>query len=250
MLTLDNADRTAPAAFNDSSRLEIARRIEREAGSAYRINGKEVRARDVQLLFADVSTGARSPALVRQGQIGETHQRQAAGAPPHPRGGGRHRRPAHAPPRGRAQAQGGRSQPRCASRTSSGSSKRSPGPEAPGPPGGEVQERLGRNPEARGGEPVPRLGRGAGHRNQRAPEARRDHTRPRRAHARPLRGEPAARRSRRGIAETARGRNGAGRCRAAPDHRAPVDRGRRGAQQGAARRGGSATCADRPGPNP
>ena len=51
--------------------LEISRRIEREAGSAYRINGKDVRARDVQLLFADVSTGARSPALVRQGQIAE-----------------------------------------------------------------------------------------------------------------------------------------------------------------------------------
>ena len=51
--------------------LEISRRIERDAGSAYRINGKDVRARDVQLLFADVSTGSRSPALVRQGQIGE-----------------------------------------------------------------------------------------------------------------------------------------------------------------------------------
>ncbi len=46
-------------------------RIERDDGSTYRINGKEVRAKDVQLLFADASTGARSPALVRQGQIGE-----------------------------------------------------------------------------------------------------------------------------------------------------------------------------------
>ena len=52
-------------------RSEVSRRIEREAGSAYRINGRDVRARDVQLLFADASTGARSPALVRQGQIGE-----------------------------------------------------------------------------------------------------------------------------------------------------------------------------------
>ena len=51
--------------------LEISRRIERDAGSTYRLNGKEVRARDVQLLFADASTGARSSALVRQGQIGE-----------------------------------------------------------------------------------------------------------------------------------------------------------------------------------
>ena len=47
------------------------RRITRDAGSAYRINGKEVRARDVQMLFADASTGAHSPALVRQGQISE-----------------------------------------------------------------------------------------------------------------------------------------------------------------------------------
>ncbi|PCJ94377.1 MAG: chromosome segregation protein SMC [Hyphomicrobiales bacterium] len=70
-LFIDNSDRTAPAAFNDDDVLEVTRRIEREAGSAYKINGKDVRARDVQLLFADASTGSRSPALVRQGQIGE-----------------------------------------------------------------------------------------------------------------------------------------------------------------------------------
>jgi len=70
-LFLDNTGRTAPAAFNDADALEITRRIEREAGSNYKINGRDVRARDVQLLFADASTGARSPAMVRQGQIGE-----------------------------------------------------------------------------------------------------------------------------------------------------------------------------------
>src|SRR5579862_7266128 len=70
-LVLDNSDRRAPAAFNDAEVIEVTRRIEREAGSTYRVNGREVRARDVQLLFADASTGARSPALVRQGQIGE-----------------------------------------------------------------------------------------------------------------------------------------------------------------------------------
>ena len=70
-LVLDNSDRTAPAALNHADVLEVTRRIEREAGSVYRVNGKEVRARDVQLLFADASTGAHSPALVRQGQIGE-----------------------------------------------------------------------------------------------------------------------------------------------------------------------------------
>ncbi|MDB5537602.1 MAG: smc, partial [Devosia sp.] len=70
-LVLDNSDRTAPAALNNADILEITRRIERENGSVYRVNGKEVRARDVQLLFADASTGAHSPAMVRQGQIGE-----------------------------------------------------------------------------------------------------------------------------------------------------------------------------------
>ncbi|MCB9993310.1 MAG: AAA family ATPase [Hyphomicrobiaceae bacterium] len=70
-LVLDNADRSAPASLNSSDRLEVTRRIEREQGSVYRVNGREVRARDVQLLFADASTGAHSPALVRQGQIGE-----------------------------------------------------------------------------------------------------------------------------------------------------------------------------------
>jgi chromosome segregation protein len=68
---LDNSARRAPAEFNDNDTIEITRRIERDAGSAYRINGREVRARDVKVLFEDAATGARSPALVRQGQIGE-----------------------------------------------------------------------------------------------------------------------------------------------------------------------------------
>jgi chromosome segregation protein len=70
-LVLDNSDRRAPAAFNDHDVIEVSRRIERESGSTYRVNGREARARDVQLLFADASTGARSPSMVRQGQIGE-----------------------------------------------------------------------------------------------------------------------------------------------------------------------------------
>ena len=73
-MLVDNSDRSAPAAFNDQDAIDIARRIEREAGSTYRINGREVRARDVQILFADASTGARSPALVHQGRIGEIIQ--------------------------------------------------------------------------------------------------------------------------------------------------------------------------------
>jgi chromosome segregation protein len=70
-LFIDNSARTAPAEFNDNDLLEVTRRIEREAGSAYRVNGKDARARDVRLLFEDAATGARSPALVRQGRIGE-----------------------------------------------------------------------------------------------------------------------------------------------------------------------------------
>ncbi len=70
-LFLDNFDRTAPATFNDVDELQVSRRIEREAGSVYRINGKDVRAKDVQLLFADASTGARSPSMIGQGRIGE-----------------------------------------------------------------------------------------------------------------------------------------------------------------------------------
>lgn len=70
-LQLDNAERTAPAGFNDHDLIEVVRRIDRGQGSHYRINGRDVRARDVNMLFADASTGARSPALVRQGQIGE-----------------------------------------------------------------------------------------------------------------------------------------------------------------------------------
>src|SRR5262249_5858929 len=70
-LTIDNADRRAPAAFNDHPVLEVVRRIDKGEGSTFRINGREVRLRDVQLLFADASTGSNSPALVRQGQVSE-----------------------------------------------------------------------------------------------------------------------------------------------------------------------------------
>ncbi|MEM7619025.1 MAG: AAA family ATPase [Pseudomonadota bacterium] len=70
-ITLDNSERKAPAEFNGSDVLEVTRRIERDSGSSYKINGRPVRARDVQLIFADASTGARSPALVQQGQIGQ-----------------------------------------------------------------------------------------------------------------------------------------------------------------------------------
>ena len=70
-LTVDNSDRSAPKELNNVRDFEVLRRITRDAGSAYKVNGKDARARDVQMLFADASTGAHSPALVRQGQIGE-----------------------------------------------------------------------------------------------------------------------------------------------------------------------------------
>jgi chromosome segregation protein len=70
-LHIDNSARVAPAAFNDSEQLEVMRVITKGKGSTYKINGKTVRAKDVQLLFADASTGANSPALVRQNQISE-----------------------------------------------------------------------------------------------------------------------------------------------------------------------------------
>ncbi len=70
-ITIDNTERLAPSGFNDQDQLEIVRRITRDAGSAYKANTKEMRARDVQMLFADASTGSHSPALVRQGQIAE-----------------------------------------------------------------------------------------------------------------------------------------------------------------------------------
>jgi chromosome segregation protein len=70
-LVIDNQERLAPSGFNDADQIEIVRRITRDAGSAYKANTKDVRARDVQMLFADASTGSHSPALVRQGQISE-----------------------------------------------------------------------------------------------------------------------------------------------------------------------------------
>ena len=67
---IDNSDRTAGAPYTECDTIEVSRRIEREAGSVYRINGRDVRQRDVQIFFADASSGAGSTAFVRQGQIG------------------------------------------------------------------------------------------------------------------------------------------------------------------------------------
>jgi chromosome segregation protein len=71
MLTIDNSDRTANPPYDDFDTIEVSRRIEREAGSVYRVNGRDVRQRDVQIFFADASSGATSTAFVRQGQISQ-----------------------------------------------------------------------------------------------------------------------------------------------------------------------------------
>jgi len=68
-LTIDNASRKAPAALNDSDEIEVTRRIDRGKGSQFRINGKLARAKDVQLLFADMATGPRSSGIVSQGKV-------------------------------------------------------------------------------------------------------------------------------------------------------------------------------------
>ncbi len=69
-IDLDNKHRKAPSIFNESDTIEVTRRIWRGEGSEYRVNGKEVRLKDVQLLFADAATGARSTSMVSQGRVG------------------------------------------------------------------------------------------------------------------------------------------------------------------------------------
>jgi chromosome segregation protein len=69
-IDLDNSERNAPSLFNENDEIEVTRRIWRGEGSEYRVNGKEVRLKDVQLLFADASTGARSTSMVSQGRVG------------------------------------------------------------------------------------------------------------------------------------------------------------------------------------
>ena len=69
-LTLDNTEKKGSAAQFADDDLEITRRIERGKGSSFKINGKAVRARDVQLLFADMATGSRSSGIVSQGKVG------------------------------------------------------------------------------------------------------------------------------------------------------------------------------------
>jgi len=69
-LTIDNSDKNCPVQFKDVDIINVKRKIERDRGSRYYINGKEVRAREAQTFFADLSTGAHSPSMISQGRIG------------------------------------------------------------------------------------------------------------------------------------------------------------------------------------
>ena len=221
-LLLDNSERRAPAAFNDTESIEVTRRIERDQGSTYRVNGKEVRARDVQLLFADASTGARSPSLVRQGQIGEIIAarpqarrlilEEAAGV------SGLHSRRHEAELRLKgaddnlirvedvlkqidAQVDSLKRQARQANR---------------------YRDLAGQHPSPGGARPPHRLARPRGGVRRGAPAARRRPDRSRRAHPRPGRGRAPAGARRRRPAELARG-GGAPRRGPASDRARPRD---------------------------
>tara|TARA_B110000438_G_scaffold246960_1_gene248812 strand:- start:825 stop:3401 length:2577 start_codon:yes stop_codon:yes gene_type:complete len=69
-LTLDNSEKDGPLQFRELDVINVKRRIQKDKGSRYFINDKEMRARDIQTLFADLSTGAHSPSMISQGRIG------------------------------------------------------------------------------------------------------------------------------------------------------------------------------------
>ncbi len=69
-ITIDNSKKQGQGKFIDLDEIQIKRKIERDKGSKYFINGKEVRAKDAQTFFADLSTGAHSPSMISQGRIG------------------------------------------------------------------------------------------------------------------------------------------------------------------------------------
>jgi chromosome segregation protein len=69
-ISLDNANREGPLQYKEMDQIEVRRKIEKDKGSKFYINDKEVRARDAQMFFADLSTGAHSPSMISQGRIG------------------------------------------------------------------------------------------------------------------------------------------------------------------------------------
>jgi chromosome segregation protein len=69
-VSLDNESNDGPIQYKDTGQIEVRRKIEKDKGSKFYINDREVRARDAQMLFADLSTGAHSPSMISQGRIG------------------------------------------------------------------------------------------------------------------------------------------------------------------------------------
>ena len=69
-ILIENPDKDGPMQYNELDEIIVSRKIVRDKGSKYFMNGKEVRARDAQTFFADLSTGAHSPSLISQGKIG------------------------------------------------------------------------------------------------------------------------------------------------------------------------------------
>ena len=146
--TIPTAPRRPPSTMPTNCRCRAASSA--RPARVYRINGKEARAKDVQLLFADQSTGARSPSMVGQGRIGELIQakpqarrallEEAAGI------SGLHTRRHEAELR----LQGGRAESRTAGRRRRRAGKPDREPEAPGAPGHPLQEPVGRHPQGRG----------------------------------------------------------------------------------------------------
>jgi len=69
-IVVDNASHEGPLQYKDMNQIEVRRKIEKDKGSKFYINDKEVRARDAQMFFADLSTGAHSPSMISQGRVG------------------------------------------------------------------------------------------------------------------------------------------------------------------------------------
>ena len=214
---IDNARARRRPQFNEHETLDVSRRIEREKGSTYRINGREVRARDVHILFADASTGSRSPALVHQGRIGEIIQakpeqrrrvlEEAAGI------SGLHARRHEAELRLR----GGRAQPGAARRRHQPAGRPDRRAQAAGAPGGPLPQRRAAGAQGRGDAVPSALGRRQC-RTRRKPSTPSDSSRPRgrRAHRRAGRGLHASGERRRRAAGAARRRSERRRRAAAP----------------------------------
>jgi energy-coupling factor transporter ATP-binding protein EcfA2 len=241
VLTIDNSDRTAPEGLNEDM-LEISRRIEREAGSAYRVNGREVRARDVQLLFADASTGLALARARAPGPDRRNHQCEARAAPPPARGSRRHCRPASAQTRSRDAPEGRRAQPPARRRRDLADFEPDGRAETAGPSGFALQERFGGNPQAARHSRRAPLARGGSRRRRGRARARTRGARRGRTDRRTGRSQSCAQRGNRTARTAARRGGRRGRSLAATDSRPHGSRARGSARQGAHRGTRASPC--------